>query len=59
MSEHDREGQPNEHDDPEQDDLSHRDPEASGGDAEAAASVEEREDVATDDDDMFEDPEDS
>lgn len=54
MSDHEPDAQPDD-----QEDLSHRDPETSGGDAEAAASVEEREDVATDDDAMFEEPDDS
>lgn len=54
MSDQETDGQP-----AHQDDLSHRDSEASGGDAEAAASVEDREDVATDDDEMFEEPDDS
>lgn len=37
--------------------VSEQDPEASGGDAEAAASVDEREAVARDDDELFEDGE--
>lgn len=53
MSEHDPDREPSD-----QDDVSRRDPEASGGDAEAAASVEDREDVATDDDALFGDPDD-
>jgi hypothetical protein len=37
----------------EQDDLEQQDRTATGGDAEAAGSLEEREAVATDDDDLF------
>lgn len=38
-----------------QDELERRDRTASGGDAEAAGSLDERRSVATDEDDLFED----